>query len=377
MPEDSPVLPNFPSLALILLPIQPEASRINMSPAASKKYKCAQCSKGFKAESSRKQHAQAKHAMPSLIYRNIAYSNVSVAELDTITRRLSDLCHSAQRLQKEGYSLPTGTGVQDDSRPAPRTNPPCPDRDPSAPKMAAIVLDCEMGGTVGGQDELLQITMIDFLSGNVLQSRLVSPSRPIINWRENITGITAASMQQAVAENSALHGWEAARAELWRFADKDTILLGQSVYKDLKVLHASHMRIVDSAIVTAEAVLGKKSKIRKRWSLKTLCEELLGIEIRRPSQAGGYGVHDALEDALATREVVLLCAREPDKLKRWAGVTRAAFFEKKSKQTNYRGNHGTSIRPNFMNNSNEGDEVLRWEDVVDWETWPKSPPDSD
>ncbi|KAK1585097.1 exonuclease [Colletotrichum navitas] len=237
-----------------------------------------------------------------------------------------------------------------------------------------------MGGTFKGENELIQITMIDFLSGKILQSCLVNPSRPIIDWREDITGISAVSMQEAVAENKVLHGWEAARAELWRFADRETILIGQSVYNDLKVLHASHSRIIDSAIVTAEAVLGKDLKIRKRWGLMTLCDELLGIQIRKPSQTGGCGVHDALEDALATREVVLLCAREPDKLRHWANAARKAFFKKKirgSKQTRHRPRSRLPARLPQGSLRDDYDETLRWEDVVDWAIWPKSPPDWD
>ncbi|EFQ32415.1 uncharacterized protein GLRG_07685 [Colletotrichum graminicola M1.001] len=144
-----------------------------------------------------------------------------------------------------------------------------------ATQKATIASEPPSSATCRGENELIQITMIDFLSGKVLQSCLVNPSRPIIDWREDITGIS-----------TVLHDWEAARAELWRFADKERILIGQSVYSDLKVLHVSHSRIIDSAIVTADAVLGKNLKIRKRWGLKTLCDELLGIRIRESSKKG-------------------------------------------------------------------------------------------
>ncbi|KAK1967340.1 exonuclease [Colletotrichum sublineola] len=240
-----------------------------------------------------------------------------------------------------------------------------------------------MAGAVGGENELIQITMLDFLSGRILLSCLVNPSKHIVDWREDITGINAVSMQEAVAGNKALHGWEAARAELWRFADKETILIGQSVHNDLKVLHTSHSRIIDSAVVTADAALGKSSKIRKRWGLETLCYEILGIQIRKPSQTGGRGVHDALEDAFATRELVLLCAREPNKLKRWGEAARAAFFKGNSSKRKPQGARRSQTKRTFQSSpiveetDSTDDERLRWEDVVDPEVWPKSPPDSD
>lgn len=38
---------------------------------------------------------------------------------------------------------------------------------------------------------------------------------------------------------------------------------------------------------------------------------------------------------------------------------------------------GTSQHYQMDDAWNEEDEVLRWEDVIDYEMWPKSPPDSD
>ncbi|KAI3539704.1 exonuclease [Colletotrichum filicis] len=141
---------------------------------------------------------------------------------------------------------------------------PCSDRIQSDPKYAALVIDCEMGGTEGGENELIQITILDFLTGNVLLSRrLVSPTRPILDWREDVTGLNATKVSAAIVRNEALDGWEAAREELWRYSDKETILIGQSVRNDLRVLHTSHARIIDSAIITADAVLGSKSKINE------------------------------------------------------------------------------------------------------------------
>ncbi|KXH33430.1 exonuclease [Colletotrichum nymphaeae SA-01] len=254
-----------------------------------------------------------------------------------------------------------------------------------------------MGGTEGGENELIQITILDFLTGNALLShRLVNPTRPILDWREDVTGLNATKMSAALVRNEALDGWKAARAELWRYSDKDTILIGQSVRNDLRVLHTSHVRIIDSAIITADAVLGAKSKIMKRWGLEALCQELLGIQIRSPSWAAeGVLAHDDLEDCLATRELVLFCAQNPDQLKTWAQRTRKSFFLKngKKEKKNNKGRKPQAVDVSFGEPfrqvafvrsaafeeewEDEDESPLRWEDVVDWDTWPKSPPDSD
>ncbi|KAG7069024.1 exonuclease [Colletotrichum scovillei] len=211
---------------------------------------------------------------------------------------------------------------------ASRIDRPCPDKVKSISKYAALVIDCEMGGTEGGENELIQITILDFLTGNVLLSRrLVNPTRPILDWRENVTGLNANKMSAALLRNEALDGWKAARAELWRYSDKSTILIGQSIHNDLRVLHTSHARIIDSAIITADAVLGAESKITKRLGLEVLCKELLGIQIRCPIWAADGVAHDDLEDCLATRELVLYCAQNTDQLERWAQRTRISFLK--------------------------------------------------
>ncbi|KAK1721236.1 ribonuclease H-like domain-containing protein [Colletotrichum acutatum] len=329
------------------------------------------------------------------IYRGNMYS--PAVGRNAVWNQISNLCHPEERLRREGYTLPTTkiNGTRGSSSMASTIDPPCPNKIKSKPKYAALVIDCEMGGTEGGENELIQITILDFLTGNVLLSRrLVNPTRPILDWRENVTGLNATKMSAALLRNEALNGWEAARAELWRYSDKDTILIGQSVHNDLRVLHTSHARIIDSAIITADAVLGAESKITKRWGLEALCKELLGIQIRSPIWAADGVAHDNLEDCLATRELVLYCAQNTDQLKRWAQRTRISFLKmktkknKKNKGSKPRAVNASSGGPSrqiaFVRSAASEDEwededesPLRWEDVVDWDTWPKSPPDSD
>lgn len=144
-------------------------------------------------------------------------------------------------------------------------------------------------------------------------------------------------MQAAVLNNTALDGHEAACAELWRIVDKtdpSTILIGQSLLKDLAVLHTTPhaTKVIDTAILAVEAILGvpKSIEIRKRWGLKELCDSMLGIEIRRSDGSSEEVAHDSLEDVLATREVVLYRLFFPDKFKSWAKQARQDFFNKKS-----------------------------------------------
>jgi len=182
------------------------------------------------------------------------------------------------------------------------------------PKRRAVTLDCEMAGVVGGMGEVILLCAADFITGETLVNALVRPTNRVIDWRTRVSGVTAAEMAAATARGNALAGWKGARAELWEYIDTDTILIGHSLQNDLDVLRIIHNRVVDSAILARNAV----GPGGRQWGLKALCGELLGIDIQNNGKRG----HDCLEDALAAREVVLWCIRNPSWLADWAKIAR-------------------------------------------------------
>jgi DNA polymerase III epsilon subunit-like protein len=160
-----------------------------------------------------------------------------------------------------------------------------------------------------------------------------------------------------------------------------------------------HGRVVDSAVVAAEASglfggLGGGGGVEKkitRWAgLEKLCKELLGVRIR----GKGGKAHDSLEDVLATREVVLWCLRNPEELRLWAVKhwqvkSRGGYGSQGRKGDSGRNKKGVQGNKGYSGQNAKGgtrpessymwydsdDEMPRWEDVVDYECWPKSPPD--
>jgi DNA polymerase III epsilon subunit-like protein len=185
----------------------------------------------------------------------------------------------------------------------------------------------------------------------------------------------------AVAEGQALAGRREARARLWEHVDANTVMVGQSLNFDLRALRVLHAKILDSAIITAEARFGKTRRLGSMVGLERLCQELLGLRIR------GGGIHDSLEDAPATRELVIWCLRNPKDLKSWAFKNWKQTPPSKNKKKEAPGMEGPwsgqYATPHWTSNrdddddDDEYDESLRWEDVVDYETWPKSPNWSD
>jgi DNA polymerase III epsilon subunit-like protein len=194
--------------------------------------------------------------------------------------------------------------------------------DPKNVKISAVALDCE-GVRVGenGVSEVARISAIDYLTGDILIDTLVQPTEPVTDWRTKYSGITEEAMVEAIAQGKTLNGWPEARASLFEHIDANTVLVGQSLQRDLIALGIKHQQIVDTAILTAGAV-GRK--VKKRWGLKDVCNQLLGVTIQNHGEAG----HDSVEDAFAAREVVLWCIQHPGKLRQWGKKQRIEYYGK-------------------------------------------------
>ncbi|KAL2795441.1 hypothetical protein BJX66DRAFT_302078 [Aspergillus keveii] len=189
----------------------------------------------------------------------------------------------------------------------------------------ALVLDCEMVGVLDANhretSEVVRVSAVDFLSGEVLIDTYVSPQGHVVSWRTKFSGVDAAILREKKREGKVISGWRAARTLLWSFIDAQTILIGHSLNNDLAVLGMVHTRVVDSAIMTRLAV---GEDCQRHWALKILGKQFLDRDI----QTGNDG-HDCLEDTYAAREVVLWCLRNPFKLQAWAADERELIAEKK------------------------------------------------
>ncbi|KAH6970145.1 ribonuclease H-like domain-containing protein [Fusarium avenaceum] len=299
-------------------------------------------------------------------------------------------CHPNQRLKRQGYILPDhlngGFNITQKNANIIRQSIATPAPNAFFPKRKAIALDCEMAGVQGGASELVSICVVDFFSGEILLNSLVKPRQPIIDWRTEIHGIGPANMSVAVASKEALDGWETAREEVLNLVNADTVIVGQSLHHDLKVLRIVHARVLDTAILTSDAAFDPGKRGSRTWGLQSLCADLLGLRIRHETMK-----HDAVEDTMAAREVALCCICYPENLQAWAKRARATAPAQKFKRPNQRRKKtkNTKPLPTTRNEDRSGDyfidpygyddddEILRWEDVVDWDTWPKSPPYSD
>jgi DNA polymerase III epsilon subunit-like protein len=238
-----------------------------------------------------------------------------------IRRYLLSQCHAMHRLQAQGYTV--GFVAEDKKRPSipnslfGRTPEPV----AGEKKRGAIVLDCEMVQVAEGRRELAYVTAVDFLTGEILLDHYVQPNAKVVNWDTRYSGVACKDMNKARRDGKALLGWQNARQMLWKFADAETVLIGHSLQNDLAVLGIIHTKIVDSAIVTAEAVyndLLPGQALARTWNLKVLTKELAGYEIQNHGKQG----HSAYEDTMATRDVLIWCIRNQKLFAIWSAEIR-------------------------------------------------------
>ncbi|KAF4993767.1 hypothetical protein FGRMN_6241 [Fusarium graminum] len=368
---------------------------------------CQQCVRWFISEAALRQHNLSKHEseilpLPHHIEPEIAqiatstpgsrsdcftdqnYRCVALIDLETIYSRLISKCHSYERLRKQAFIMPTDLGdINTHKKQSKAFNDTtvAPSPTPFFPKRKAIVLDCEMAGVRDGNSEIVSICVVDLFSGQVLMDTFVRPREQIVDWRTNIHDIRPSTLSIAAVQGKVLDGWETARQELFQHINTDTVMIGHSIQNDLKALRLSHATVVDTAILTSDAVYGTGSHSGRCWGLESLCADLLKLRIRQSK------THSALEDAMAAREVVLWCICYPEKLNNWANRAKAGWRENKAQKpkrvkNKWQGTGRTKVSASsYVQNSadpfDSDDEILRWDDVVDWETWPKSPPCSD
>lgn len=153
----------------------------------------------------------------------------------------------------------------------------------------------------------------DYLTGKVIINRYVNPCERITQMRTEIHGISRTTLEAAISHGQTLVGWAGARQELWKHIDADTILIGHALHNDLDSLRMIHHRVVDSGIMSRNAIGFNRIK----RGLPALCGELfLNMDFRKGR------IHDCWEDVLATREAVLFGTVQKAKFLSWGEQTR-------------------------------------------------------
>ena len=184
--------------------------------------------------------------------------------------------------------------------------------EPSTQIRRAVAINCEMVG-VSGQgvpgsfDAVTRLSVVDFLTCEILIDALVDLQQLVNDWCTQQSGISYEAMQRVIVAATALIGVSAARTELVRFVDDRTIVVVHALREKLNRLGIYHEATVDTLILAQSTVSDRRS-----WSLWLLCKELINMDLSKNGKK-----ENSAETALAAREVVLCMLGNEQELKEW------------------------------------------------------------
>lgn len=85
----------------------------------------------------------------------------------------------------------------------------------------AVILDYEIVRVLGASgceySELIRVSMVDFLSSELILNIYISPQGKIILWCTKFSGVNHFILEEKKQEGKLIKGWQAARDLLWQF----------------------------------------------------------------------------------------------------------------------------------------------------------------
>lgn len=128
---------------------------------------------------------------------------------------------------------------------------------------------------------------------------IVRPRKQIVDYRTRWTGVTEDMAQHAIAAGEFLDSFENARAELLKWIDSQTILIGHSLNMELWHLQLRHSLVIDLSLAIPQAGY-KPLKKSKGKNLKAILQNFLGEIIQ-----GDIDGYDLLENLRGVRELII------------------------------------------------------------------------
>ena len=244
----------------------------------------------------------------------IDWTRIGVSRQHDAVELFDGMCHLPKMLQGEYLTPPTT--FKDEykaSYPVADYNP-SPTRDASKPGLGVVALSCSKILLTNGRQDLVKLAAIDLVTSRILINHLVctDPHAQVANWRSAVTGLSSWHDMDAArqAGYKIFKGWAAARSALWKFVDKDTIVVGHNLRSDLDALRMIHGRAVDVAKVVEKAAKGPLSKAQ--LSLDSLCRDYPGAQLKSDVKYG----RDCLMNGFAVRELGLWIVKNREVLEK-------------------------------------------------------------
>ncbi|KAG6510753.1 hypothetical protein ZIOFF_028789 [Zingiber officinale] len=151
-----------------------------------------------------------------------------------------------------------------------------------------LAVDCEMVLCQDGTEAVVKVCVVD-QDLQVKLDQLINPMKAIADYRTNITGISSEDLEGVTCSLADI------QKPLKKLLSHGTILVGHSLYNDLRALKVDHLRVIDTLCIFKFAGLPTYTP-----SLNTLCKIVLGFPVRNDGES-----HNCLNDAQAAMKLVL------------------------------------------------------------------------
>lgn len=235
----------------------------------------------------------------------IDWTRIGVERQPAVVGMFNDMCHLPRVLHSLEYVPAPKTFAAEYTAHYPVIEfENAPARNAAKPGSDIIAMSCSKITLRNGRHEVVKIAAVDVLTCRVLMSHLVctDPNAEVANWHSSITGLSSfKDMEDArQAGYKVLKGWAAARSALFRFIDKETIIVGHNLRSELDALRIIHGRAVDIAKVVEKAAQGPLSKAQV--SLDSWCRDVANVARLKTDPVFG---RDCVMGAFAAREIGL------------------------------------------------------------------------
>ncbi|KAL7942837.1 hypothetical protein V8C42DRAFT_330518 [Trichoderma barbatum] len=283
---------------------------------------------------------------PKLEYGGNQYSQLSREEQSSIYKELSKRCHPLDILRQQRHIL--------DKEELPANIPNAedlgihmfmasPKRYPSISRRNVVAIACQWGMSKSRRNEPLAICAIDVLTGETLIDSLISFTQPMRDWRSDAHGIGKETISAAARAGECLQGWQEARTKLFEYIDEQTILVGHNTRFVLELLRLFHTKIVDSQVLAISAIFitGWRTKKGYKPPMYYICRDFLGITLRQNTDCN----QTALENALASREIILKHIQRPKDWEEWARLARLGLSHLKEGNDDVKKNGHSDASP--------------------------------
>ncbi|KAF2629808.1 hypothetical protein BU25DRAFT_389110 [Macroventuria anomochaeta] len=243
----------------------------------------------------------------------IDWTRIGVERQSAVVGMFDDMCHLPRKLQSLEYVPAPKTFMAEYTAQYPVTEfESAPARNPAKPGLGIIAMACSKITLSNRCQEVVKIAAVDVLTCRVLMSHLVctDPNAQVANWHSSVTGLTSLrDMEDArQAGYRVLKSWAAARSALFKFIDRDTIIIGHNLRSELDALRIIHGRAVDIAKVVEKAAQGPLSKAQV--SLDSWCRDVANVARLKTDPVFG---RDCVMSAFAAREIGLWAIKNREK----------------------------------------------------------------